>query len=250
MGKTSKWIVTVIVVSAIVMIVTGVVGASMTFPSPKERQPSYPFEQQETVAGDAFDSVKIEGGTMALQVSGAAVDQAQIRLTGELYQAPADIDDFIEVRISNGELRITFAREILMNELIVFGLEASDVTDAMLAEIVLPEKMYSSLEIRSLTGEVSVRGIEAEMVDIESVTGDIRLATSQDPTQLSVSAQSDHGTVTVFGQQVKSERGSRYDHEAWHDEDDWDEGSRINGSGQRWIELESEHGSIEVEQMN
>jgi hypothetical protein len=246
MGKISKLVVTLVVVLAIAMIVTGIVGATLTFPKFSDRQPTYSFEQLETVANDSFESVKIDGRTIDVKVSTADVNEAQILLTGKLYRPADSSDDFIKTNVRNRELRISFAKEMLIAELQVLGIEvANDATNALQAELILPQKVYRSIKIKTHTGDIVVQGIESRLLDVESEWGDIRYDTAQDRQQLSVKAESDYGTVTIFGERMKNTHG--FDRE---DYDEHDEYPNYVGGGSNWVELESEHGSIDVQEMN
>jgi lia operon protein LiaG len=253
MGKKSKVTLTVIVVLAIVMIVTGVVGATTTFPGPAERVAAYPFEQQKTVPGGSFDSVKIDGRTVDLQLSSAAIDEAQIRLKGQLFRKDQNSGDFIETNVRNGELRISFSKKMLMTELQLFGIEVGgEETYELRAELVLPQKLYRSIKIDSVSGDVLVRGVESRMLDVESELGDIVFETTQQQEeQLSLKAESEHGSITIFGEPVRATRDGHDEDDDFYEYDDRHEHSYryFIDNGENWVELESEHGSIAVKEL-
>jgi hypothetical protein len=257
MGRRSKVAVTVIVVIAMMMIVTGIVGATASFPDTAERQPTVPFEQQKTVPAQSFDAVKIDGRTVDVQVSTADVNEAQIRLNGKLYQPDPHADKFIEINVRRGELRISFAKEMLITELQVFGIEVvGEAVSTLQAELVLPQRVYRSIEIRTLTGDVLLRGVEARMLDVESEMGDIVFETAQKREQFSLEIESDHGDVTIFGEAVRAERefADEEDHGYEYEDRYWDEDAYSSryfvGNGSQWVQLKSEHGSIDVRGMN
>jgi hypothetical protein len=241
------------VLAAIVMIVTGVVGATTTFPGPAERVAAYPFEQQKTVPGGSFDSVKIDGRTVDLQLSTADIDEAQIRLKGQLFRENQNSGDFIETNVRNGELRISFSKKMLMTEIRILGFTMdSEETHALRAELVLPQKLYRSIEIDSVSGDVLVRGVESRMLDVESGMGDISYEiTQQQEEQLSLMAESEHGSITIFGKHVRATRDGKDEDDDFYEYDDRHERSYryFIDNGENWVELESEHGSIAVKEL-
>jgi hypothetical protein len=267
MRKKRKGFVIATIVLAMAMVITGIVGAALTFPSEANMKPAQPLVQAKTVKGKTYDSVKIESGVVDLQVGVGDVTEAQIRLNGEVFRKIKKSDDFIQTKVRNGVLRISFARNITMNQTVIFGLGGDDAA-SLKAEVVLPNQLYRSIDVRSLSGDVQLTGLEGRFVDVDTETGNITYNTAQTLEQLRIRAESDHGSVMIFGETIgynreTDERDFDLD-EDWDNDNDedrydydfddlWDDQrkdgySAVVGTGPNWVELESEHGKINVKQ--
>lgn len=267
MKKKRRGFVIATIVLALALVITGIVGAALTFPNEANMKPAQPLDQAKTVKGKTFDSVKIDSGVVDLQVGVGDVPDARIRLNGEVFRKVKKSDDFIQTKVRNGVLRISFARNITMNQAVIFGLGGDDAA-SLKAEVVLPNQPYRSIDVRSLSGDVQLTGLEGKFVDVDTEIGNITYNTAQTLEQLRIRAESDHGSVTIFGETIgyKREADDRdfdldedwdndYDENGYdYDFDDrWDDRrkdgySAVVGTGPNWVELESEHGMIEVKQ--
>jgi lia operon protein LiaG len=156
--KISLWIALCLVISGILLIAVG--GMIMGFNFDKLDTATY-IERNETVEGFFTD---IEIDCAASDVTVLPSPDGVCRVVSRLNQ---DVD--YSVSVDNGKLKVQYGPFEWYRHLGIHFLKKVYIT------VYLPEKQYQSLKLTLRSGDISVRDLQIEKSEIETISGDVKV---------------------------------------------------------------------------
>jgi hypothetical protein len=260
MSTLNKTLVIITIVIALGLIVTGIVGAVLSFPDETKSIPTYAFEKKQALGqNERYNAVQIDSDEVHVKVMTADVKQAEIHVSGNFYQEMNSLADIVESKIQNGVLYISFKKSLLLQNIMVLGFDLGKNTteqQSVEATLILPKQSYRWMEVDSFTGRIDIVNVNA-VLDLDSDAGDITIRTEEQEPMINAETEegnitlvtigkidrsrflisSEYGATELYGESVYDWRQKDDDHQDWKEFKQRDR-----------IMLESEQGSILVKE--
>jgi hypothetical protein len=262
--KWNKMGLTALIVVALGLLVTGVIGALIKAPQEGDTLPTYEFKQEKELANlGAFNAVKIDSDQVDIKLKTAEIANPKIYVNGNFYRDIKSVDEVIEANVRQKVLCLSFNKALLIQDLMILGFDIGELSSgkqSVQAEVILPQQAYRWLKVDSYEGDIDVNGVNGYL-DLESESGDIVISSEDEQPLIDAETElgdivlqalptidqshfmlaTELGKATLFGQAVNNSYYDKYDKY----DDEYDDNDRYEKTREK-IKLESELGNIEV----
>ncbi|WP_456275184.1 DUF4097 family beta strand repeat-containing protein [Bacillus sp. AK128] len=176
-----------IVVTALILLLVGILGTAVT----AGVTDTFSFDtvglHEEYESKEDINKVMVDASSPEINLIPTDQDKIKVILDGKVSEKVLDQYEF-EVKESGDTLTISLDLDLYFN----IGVAIADLT----LDVHLPEKSYHSIDVNSSSGDITLKGMNADHLVLESSSGDINLQDSSAASSISLEASS--GSIEVI----------------------------------------------------
>ncbi|MCS1350709.1 DUF4097 domain-containing protein [Mechercharimyces sp. CAU 1602] len=171
-----------LVLVGFLLMLTGIVGSVVTYIF---TNPQVTIADEKSVS-EEFNQVQVDVEQIKLEILPSDVDVASVSLRGEgsdrtNKEVKAKVEDgILKVEYDNGTDESWFNHNLF--------------TESLSLEVTLPKRAYASLQVRSGQGEMAIKNLKVEKIDVSTENGAIQLEELKTTT---LHIQTENGSIQV-----------------------------------------------------